>query len=396
MKENINKLIQDNDMAFYVFDIEALKKRIAFLRNSLPDNTKICYAIKANPFVVKEIINDIDRFEVCSAGEEDICRTLNVPEVKTVVSGVYKTPELIEKNISTSPTNEQIYTAESLLQYKLLSELSEKYNARLKVLLRLTNNSQFGMNEEDIEDIFSKAHQHANIEIIGIQYFSGTQKTSVKKFHREIEYLDAFISRLENDLGYKVSELEYGPGFPVSYFESDELDENELFREFSLAINSMQSKPKLTLEIGRSLSACCGKYYTHVVDIKCNKNQNYLLMDGGMHHLVYFGQHMAMKQPILSVYGKENEKKDKIWTICGCLCSMNDIMAKQVALPEINIKDVLCFENTGAYCMAEGISLFLSRDLPKVYLMLEDKTTVCVRRAFQSKSLNTPLYERID
>lgn len=47
---------------------------------------------------------------------------------------------------------------------------------------------------------------------------------------------------------------------------------------------------------------------------------------------------------------------------------MNDIIAKQISLPDIEIGDVICFENTGAYCMTEGISLFLSRDIPSVYI----------------------------
>ena len=71
-------------------------------------------------------------------------------------------------------------------------------------------------------------------------------------------------------------------------------------------LNEMTSKPKITLELGRSIAAICGKYYTHIVDKKCNKGENYLLVDGGMNHIVYYGQHMAMKQPYLSVCGKRN------------------------------------------------------------------------------------------
>lgn len=130
----------------------------------------------------------------------------------------------------------------------------------------------------------------------------------------------------------------------------------------------MTSKPKITLELGRSIAAICGKYYTHIVDKKCNKGENYLLVDGGMNHIVYYGQHMAMKQPYLSVCGKETEPCTESWNICGSLCSMNDIIAKQISLPDIEIGDIICFENTGAYCMTEGISLFLSRDIPSVYI----------------------------
>ena len=53
----------------------------------------------------------------------------------------------------------------------------------------------------------------------------------------------------------------------------------------------------LTLEIGRGLTACCGTYLTTVVDAKTNQKVNYAIVDGGIHHLTYYGGAMAMKQP---------------------------------------------------------------------------------------------------
>ena len=162
-------------------------------------------------------------------------------------------------------------------------------------------------------------------------------------------------------------------GFFVGSIEKD-----ELIGGFAQLLNEMTSKPKITLELGRSIAAICGKYYTHIVDKKCNKGENYLLVDGGMNHIVYYGQHMAMKQPYLSVCGKETEPCTESWNICGSLCSMNDIIAKQISLPDIEIGDIICFENTGAYCMTEGISLFLSR----------------VRDSFETFNLNKPNYRK--
>jgi diaminopimelate decarboxylase len=88
--------------------------------------------------------------------------------------------------------------------------------------------------------------------------------------------------------------------------------------------------------------------------------------------------------------GKQTDPISESWNIFGSLCSMNDILAKQVPLPEVVIGDTICFENTGAYCMTEGISLFLSRDIPAVYLIREDGTRVCVRKSFETAALNTP------
>ena len=393
-KKILDRLINDNKNAFYVFDSDKLKERIGFLRKHLPEDVELCYAVKANPFISKELEDIVERFEICSPGEADICYELEIDSSKMVISGVYKTPEVIEEMVRKADFS-GIFTAESLTQYRQLCELSERYVQKLTVLLRLTNDSQFGMNDEDIIDIISKRTEYKNIYIKGIQYFSGTQKTSIKRFKRELEQLDKFLIKLHEEYGFDADELEYGTGFPVSYFEGENSDDSELIDGFSELLKNMTYKANIVLELGRSIAACCGTYYTHIVDIKQNKGINYALIDGGMHHIVYFGQHMAMKKPYFSIVGKEINDDDKLWTICGSLCSMNDIVVKQVPLADIEIGDVLCFENTGAYCMTEGISLLLSRDIPGIYIVRNENELYKVRDSFETKNINTPKYERI-
>lgn len=376
------------ETAWYEFDMRRIRDRIDYLRSLLGEGIDLAYAVKANTFIIKEMIPLVERFEICSPGESEICDRMGVPPEKTVISGVYKTPSFIEKIAST--TDGRVYTVESLTQFQLLRTISEKHEKMLPVLLRLTNDSQFGINEEEICEIIAHRQEYPCLDILGIQFFSGTQKTSLKKLARELRTLDALLEHLQTTYGYEARELEYGPGFPVAYYEGENLDEESLITGFASLLREMNFKAHITLELGRSIAACCGRYYTHIVDKKQNKGQNYLLVDGGMHHIVYFGQFMGMKHPVMSVVGKENDSVQEAWNICGSLCSMNDILAKQVPLPEIAIGDVLCFENTGAYCMTEGISLFLTREIPAVYLIQMDGSVTCVRKPFETLELNIP------
>lgn len=389
------KLIDANAGAFYVFDTEVLRRRVERLRELLPKDVRLCYAVKANTFIIGAIEPYIDRLEVCSPGEAEICRQLNADTNKMVISGVYKTPSVIEALIADTGFN-GIFTAESLRQYQQICYDAKRYNRRVSVLLRVTNDSQFGMDEEIIEQIIAERAAHAETNIIGIQYFSGTQKTSIKKLRREILHLDALLTRLNDLYGYTAEELEYGTGFPVAYFKSDEIDEEELIRGFGELIGEMVNRPRIIIELGRSIAASCGTYYTHIVDMKRNRGQNYLLVDGGMHQIVYFGQSMAMKQPYVTVAGREEEPVSEAWNICGSLCSMNDIIVKQTPLPEIAIGDVLRFENTGAYCATEGIALFLSRDLPAVYLRGADGKYICVRNTIETAEFNSPIRKEVN
>ena len=87
MNQALNRLLQENKTAFYVFDIEKLKARIAHLQAALPPEVVLCYAVKANTFITKELIDTIHRFEVCSPGEAEICRAVGVPSENMVISG---------------------------------------------------------------------------------------------------------------------------------------------------------------------------------------------------------------------------------------------------------------------------------------------------------------------
>ncbi len=384
-----SKIVKKYGTPLYLFDIDELHNRLEYLHKQLNKDLSLCYAVKANTFIIKEANDYVDRFEVCSPGEYEVCKKLDIPMSKLVISGVYKTPEVIEEMMTNHP-DMGIYTAESVTQFELLHKLSDKLKRPIKVLLRLTSGNQFGMNEEEIDTIISKEYKY--ITINGIEYFSGTQKHSTKRLTKEVEYLREYVDSLEEKHNIKIEEIEFGTGFPVYYFQSDEFDEVSFFKEFNEIIKTISSKYKITLEIGRSIASSCGSYLTTVVDKKVNQIGNFAILDGGMNHLVYYGQTMAMKHPHYDLLPERENKNPESWNLCGSLCTINDIIVKQLPVTNLEKGDVFVFKNTGAYCMSEGISLFLSRDLPKIVMKKGIKCEV-VRETLPTHILNTPNYK---
>ena len=61
---------------------------------------------------------------------------------------------------------------------------------------------------------------------------------------------------------------------------------------------------------------------------------------------------------------------------------------KQIPINNLKIGDIIIFKNTGAYCMTEGISLFLSRDLPYVIKIKENNEIELVRNNLPTYKLN--------
>lgn len=381
------KLIKNVKTPFYVFNIDKLHERINYLKENLPKNVRLCYAMKANSFILDKIDGLINKFEICSYGEFKIAEASQIDYSKMVISGVYKDEESMEE-IITKYKHKEVITIESLNQIKLVDNITKKHKINVDVILRLTSNNQFGMTEAEIERILENRLVYKYLNIMGIQFFSGTQK-NIKRIEKEIVYIDNYVAHLRDDLGYVVEDLELGLGFMVNYFETDkEFLENEYLNRVKELLENMEYKGTITLELGRSIVASCGDYYTSVVDIKKNHEGNFAILDGGMNHLVYYGQMMAMKHPMLTVFPNKKDNPDD-WNLCGALCTVNDLIVKKISVNNLEVGDIFIFHNTGAYAMTEGISLFLSRDLPKVVLVEKNKYKI-VRDNIPTYKLNMP------
>lgn len=378
----LNDIVKKYKTPIYIFDIREIKNRIRYLKSKLPKNLKICYAIKANTFIIKEIENEVDRFEVCSEGEYEICKQNKITDKKILISGVNKDDDFIKNVLNTNQN--KYFTIESINQYEVLKNI----NQPVKAMIRLTSGNQFGITEEEVKKIIQENLNNTNIEICGIQYFSGTQKKSINIIKKELCYIDEFITELQNELNFKIKELEFGTGFPINYFENNDFNEQEYIEEFSNIFKSVKFQGDIILEIGRSLVASCGNYLTKVVDKKTNKNGNFAIVDGGMNHLVYYGQSMAMKVPKIELFPKREEIHKEKWNICGSLCTINDILIKQYEIEDLKIGDILIFKNAGAYCMTEGISLFLSRNLPQIIKIKEDGLAYLIRKNIPTYPFN--------
>ncbi len=368
----------------YVYDIDELHQRVSYLQEKLGPDYDLVYAVKANSFIAKKLESQVSRFEICSPGEFDICDALGISHQKMVISGVHKEESSIRRMMESGDILK--YTIESISQYELLLSCAKECQTPISVLIRVTSGNQFGVSEEDLFDIL-KRNDSKWITIDGIEYFSGTQKHSLSRIQKEITYLKTLIDKIEEQFSFSISEIEYGPGLPVFYYQGEEFDEDAFLEELRNILKDLAPK-KVTLEIGRSIAASCGSYLTRVVDCKKNQYGNYAIVDGGIHHLVYYGQTMAMKIPHYQVFPKKEELEDT-YQICGSLCTINDFLVKNITTRKLQIGDLFVFQKVGAYSSTEGISLFLSRDLPKIILWEQGKSTL-VRDSIKTSQLNFP------
>lgn len=397
---------------YYVFDTDEFAKRAAMIRAALDckggRRIPLCFSIKANPFLLHRLPEGLDHVEVCSPGELEICIALGVKPESIIYSGVMKEKCDIERAVSYGAG---ILTCESIRHATLISEVmlesmpegaheAEFTETKAQVILRLTSGNQFGMSLEDIEYIISHPDEFKGIEVMGIHYYSGTQK-SLRKINKDLEKIKSALTMLKDKYSFEPQLVEYGPGLCVEYFEEDwQEKEKQSLDEAAEVLREFAEEYPLGIEMGRFLAASCGKYYTQVKDLKSTGDANYAILDGGIHHLNYFGQRMAMQVPPIRVYGgevSENEEKPGVeltqlpetdYTLCGSLCTVADVLVREVKLKKLELGDVLEFGHCGAYSVTEAPALFLSRQLPAIYAYSKGCGYECLREHIPAAEIN--------
>lgn len=366
------------------------------------------FSIKANPFLLHRLPEGLDHVEVCSPGELEICIALGVKPESIIYSGVMKEKCDIERAVSYGAG---ILTCESIRHATLISEVmleciqegayeAEFAETKAHVILRLTSGNQFGMSLDDIEYIISHPDEFKGITVIGIHYYSGTQK-SLRKINKDLEKIKSALVMLKDKYSFEPQLVEYGPGLCVEYFEEDwQEKEKQSLDEAAEVLREFAEEYPLGIEMGRFLAASCGKYYTQVKDLKSTGDANYAILDGGINHLNYFGQRMAMQVPPIKVYGgevSENEEKpgveltqmpDADYTLCGSLCTVADVLVREVKLKKLEIGDILEFAHCGAYSVTEAPALFLSRQLPAIYAYSKGCGYECLREHIPAAEIN--------
>lgn len=393
MTLDIKKISNDVCSPAYIFSEEDFSQRANFVKKTFGEDVDLCFSIKANPFLLNIMPEEFSKVEVCSPGELDVCKSLNIPPEMIIFSGVNKSRDEVKVALEYGV---RVITAESKRHVEYINSCAMEMNTVCDVLLRLSGESQFGIDREELLGYIKNRDKYEGFNIIGLHYFTGTQKKRPSAIIKEIDKFMTFIDRIETEAGFTIQNIEYGTGLAVDYFKSG-ADEDEASRIMEIApkIKELAAKAKLTVEMGRFFAAPCGYYVSEVMDTKVNDGVHYAIIDGGIHQLKYDGQTQGMQIPMITHINR-NLSEDEIgtgqvnWTICGSLCTTADVIARNAKFSDLQCGDLLVFHRTGAYSMDEGIALLLSRDMPSIYILDKKNELKKVRNRVDTYMYHVP------
>lgn len=367
---------------FYAYDRQQITERVAFLRQHLPTEVHLHYAMKANPMpaVVQHMAGLVDGIDVASGGEMRIA--LDTPMPAGLIS--FAGPGKGDDELSCAIAAGIVLNMESEREMERIASLGTHLGVHPKVAVRVNPDfelkssgmkmgggpKQFGVDAERVPAMLNRIGE-LGFDFEGFHIFSGSQNlkvAAIQESHERTLQLGISLARYAPG---PVRVLNIGGGFGVPYFPGDEaLDLAAVGQNLQrLMPEAKQQLPeaRVVIELGRYLIAEAGIYVCRVLERKKSRGQVFLVTDGGLHHHLAasgnFGQVIRKNYPVVvgnKVHGNDRE----IVSVVGPLCTPLDLLADQMEMTRAETGDLIVVFQSGAYGFTASPTAFLSHPSP--------------------------------
>ena len=316
----------------------------------------VCYAVKANSNL--GVLNVLARlgagFDIVSRGELERVLAAGGKADKIVFSGVGKTREDMRRALEVGV---HCFNVESTDELERLQVVAAEMGVRAPISLRVNpdvdagthpyistglKENKFGIAIADAEDVYIRAAQLPNLEVLGVDCHIGSQLTTLPPFLDALDRLLALIDRL-GECGIYLHHIDLGGGVGVRYRD----EEPPLIADYIQAVRERIEGRDLTLmfEPGRYIVANAGVLLTQVEYLKHTEHKDFAIVDAAMNDLIRPALYQAWMN-VTAVTPRDSEAR--AYDIVGPICETGDFLAKdrQLALEE---GDLLAVHSAGAY-----------------------------------------------
>lgn len=363
---------------FFAYDRHLLTEKIRFLRENLPPQIHLHYAMKANPMpaVVQHMASLVDGLDVASGGEMQIALdTATAPE-NISFAGPGKT----EAELASAVAAGIVINLESEREMESANQVGRALGYLPKVAIRVNPDfelkssgmkmgggpKQFGVDAERVPAMLKRLGT-LNLGFMGFHIFGGSQNLKAEAIMEAQEKTIDLAIRLSKDAPGPVKLLNIGGGFGIPYFPGEQpLDVAAIGKNLAQYLPKVkQSMPdaQLVIELGRYLVGEAGIYVCRVLDRKISRGQIFLITDGGLHHHLAasgnFGQVIRKNYPV-AIGNRMHETNLETVSVVGSLCTPLDVLADKMEMAEADVGDLVVVFQSGAYGLTASPSAFLS------------------------------------
>jgi diaminopimelate decarboxylase len=376
----LSDLAGDYGTALYVVDVEQALDSLRAYQAAFP---RVAYAGKA--FLCKEWCRLLEAegawLDVSGGGELALALAAGFDPARVIVHGNNKTPvELVEAlaasvGLIAVDSFEELARLEELAAGKSggksASERRQRILLRVKPGITAETHSYINTGSEDSKFGFGLADGKArlavqqalaaeHLELLGLHMHIGSQIMDTAGFGAAIKVMCAFMSALQDELGWTAQLLDIGGGLGIAYSAGDHPLAIADFGAFCKTCLESETaafglaKPELMVEPGRSIIGQAGLTLYTVGTVKdlaeLDPPVKYVAVDGGMSDNIRYPLYGARYESVIA--NKADQTRDELVTIVGKHCESGDILALDASLQHAEVGDTLCMFGTGAYCMS--------------------------------------------
>ena len=382
----VSRLAEEFGTPMFAYDEAVMRRKWGLLRSIFPPRFEIYYSVKANPNlnILSFFLAQGAGLEIASAGELYQAREAGCASARLLFAGPGKTPA--ELRLALTEGVGEIH-AESVLEMQRIAYIATNLRRKAPVAIRVNPEADtqggamrmggkpapFGIDEELLDTALDFALSQPSIEFRGVHLFTGTQildsEVLLAQYRKGVQIAKRVAARLHEPL----HSLDFGGGLGVPYFPHEHpLDLTVLKTGLADLEREIAGDPglagtRLVIEPGRYLVAEAGVYLTRVLDVKMSRGKKFVILDGGMnHHLAAsgnLGQTIKRNFPI-AVATKWGKSVEENVEIVGPLCTPLDTLGRAVAVPRVEVGDLIVVFQSGAYARAASPIGFLSHPSP--------------------------------
>ncbi|MEV7242391.1 diaminopimelate decarboxylase [Streptomyces sp. NPDC093248] len=382
----------------YVLDEAEVRDRCRTYHDAFPD-AEVLYAAKA--FLCRAMAYWMDEeglgLDVCSAGELELAVTTGFPPERIVLHGNAKSPRDLETALRLGVGRIVIDSPSEIA--RLAAAVGP--DGHQKVMVRVvpgisagghekirtgTGDQKFGLSIADgyAQHAITRILDQPQLELTGLHCHLGSQITSVKPYLVAVRRMVGLMSRLHEQHGLVLPELDLGGGHGIAYRPGERaLDLTALARKVRAELTDACATaglpvPRLIIEPGRAVVGPAGIVLYRVLSVKHTGEHVFVAVDGGMSdnpRPALYGVRYAPR-----LIGRHSTTGVARVTVVGRHCEAGDVLAADVDLPaDVRPGDLLAVPVAGAYhlSMASGYNLV---GRPPVVAVRDGQARLLVRR----------------
>ncbi|MBC7573343.1 MAG: pyridoxal-dependent decarboxylase, exosortase A system-associated [Herminiimonas sp.] len=363
---------------FYAYDRERLNQRVALLREHLPPEIHLHYAMKANPMpaVVQHMASLVDGIDIASGGEQRVA--LDTPTDPGDIS--FAGPGKSDADLRCATAAGIVLNMESEAEMERIAVIGTQLGIQPKVAVRVNPDfelkssgmkmgggpKQFGVDAERVPEMLARIGA-LGLGFQGFHIYSGSQNLKATSIQEAHEKTFALAIRLAADAPSPVLTLNIGGGFGIPYFPGEErLDlaaVGENLKRLMPEVKRQLPGTQIVIELGRYLVAEAGIYVSRIIERKVSRGQVYLVTDGGLHHHLAasgnFGQVIRKNYPVVIGNRVTSAEQENV-SVIGPLCTPLDLLADRMDLSKAEVGDLVVVFQSGAYGLTASPTAFLS------------------------------------